>query len=108
VKNNGIPSASPASPVASEPAAPPRPDPEVVANAKRRTFNAEYKLGILAEADAARRAACGACCYLGNFLMPSTGCQIEGIHRCKERRSGSSVFNDQPMATRSLECSDFK
>ena len=31
----------------------PRPDPEVVANAKRRTFTAEYKLRILAEADAA-------------------------------------------------------
>ena len=79
MKNNGISSASPASPtvlptaakrreaerseadrsaavgktVASEPPTPPRPDPEVVANAKRRTFNAEYKLGILAEADAA-------------------------------------------------------
>lgn len=31
----------------------PRPDPEVVANAKRRTFTGEYKLRILAEADAA-------------------------------------------------------
>ena len=30
-----------------------RPDPEVVADAKRRTFTAEYKLRILAEADAA-------------------------------------------------------
>ena len=36
-----------------EPPAPPRPDPEVVANAKRRTFTAEYKQGILAEADTA-------------------------------------------------------
>ena len=33
--------------------APPRPDPEVVAHAKRRSFTAEYKLRILAEADAA-------------------------------------------------------
>lgn len=33
--------------------APPRPDPEVVANAKRRSFTAEYKQRILAEADAA-------------------------------------------------------
>jgi transposase len=33
--------------------APPRPDPEVVANARRRTFTAEYKQRILAEADAA-------------------------------------------------------
>ena len=39
--------------VASELPAPPRPDPEVVANAKRRIFTAEYKLGILAGADAA-------------------------------------------------------
>jgi transposase-like protein len=38
--------------VAPEPSAR-RPDPEVVANAKRRTFTAEYKLRILAEADAA-------------------------------------------------------
>jgi transposase-like protein len=79
MKNNGTSSASPASPPvlpaaaqrreaerseadrsaavgktgASEAPAPPRLDPEVVANAKRRTFNAEYKLGILAEADAA-------------------------------------------------------
>ena len=39
--------------VAPEPPAPPRPDPEVVADAKRRTFTAEYKQRILAEADAA-------------------------------------------------------
>jgi transposase-like protein len=32
---------------------PPRPNPEVVIDAKRRTFTAEYKLRILAEADAA-------------------------------------------------------
>ena len=32
---------------------PPRPNPEVVADAKRRTFTAEYKQRILAEADAA-------------------------------------------------------
>ena len=34
-------------------AAPPRPDPEVVATAKRRSFTADYKQRILAEADAA-------------------------------------------------------
>ena len=39
--------------VAPEPPAPPRPDPEVVADAKRRTFTAEYKQRILTEADAA-------------------------------------------------------
>ena len=39
--------------VATEPATPPRPDPEVVADAKRRTFTADYKQRILAEADAA-------------------------------------------------------
>ena len=39
--------------VAPQPPNPPRPDPEVVADAKRRTFSAEYKLRILAEADAA-------------------------------------------------------
>ena len=38
--------------VAPEPPAQPRPDPEVVADAKRRTFTAEYKQRILAEADA--------------------------------------------------------
>jgi len=38
--------------VAAQSPAPPRPDPEVVAGAKRRTFTAEYKLRILAEADA--------------------------------------------------------
>jgi len=75
VKNKGISSASPtvwataerreaerseaarsvaaAQTVAPEAPAPPRPDPEVVAGAKRRTFTAEYKLRILAEADAA-------------------------------------------------------
>src|SRR5690348_658064 len=76
VKNNGISSASPTVlPAAAErreaerseadrsaaagktvtplPPAPPRPDPEVVAHAKRRTFTAAYKLGILAQADAA-------------------------------------------------------
>jgi transposase-like protein len=39
--------------VAPEAPALPRPDPEVFASAKRRTFTAEYKLRILAEADAA-------------------------------------------------------
>ena len=39
--------------VAPDPPFQPRPDPEVVASAKRRTFPAEYKLRILAEADAA-------------------------------------------------------
>jgi len=72
VKNNGISSASPTALPAAErreaerseadrsaaagkavAPAPPRPDPEVVANAKRRSFTAEYKLRILAEADAA-------------------------------------------------------
>ena len=75
MKNNGISSASPTvlpaaerreaersedarsvaagRTVAPEPAAPSRPDPEVVAEAKRRAFTAEYKQRILAEADAA-------------------------------------------------------
>ena len=75
MKNNGLAAASPTALPAAErreaerseadwsaaagktvaPEAPalPRPDPEVVANAKRRTFTAEYKLRILAEADAA-------------------------------------------------------
>lgn len=39
--------------VAPEPPAQRRPDPEVVADAKRRTFTAAYKQRILAEADAA-------------------------------------------------------
>jgi transposase len=39
--------------VAPEPPAPTPPNPEVVPIAKRRAFTAEYKLGILAEADAA-------------------------------------------------------
>ena len=74
MRNNGISSASPTVLPAAErreaerseadrsaaagrtvaplPAAP-QPDPEVVANARRRTFTAEYKLRILAEADAA-------------------------------------------------------
>jgi transposase len=75
VKNNGLAAASPTAlpaaerreaerseaarsvaagkTVAPQPPTPPRPDPEVVASAKRRTFTAEYKLRILAEADAA-------------------------------------------------------
>ena len=39
--------------VAPQPPAPARPDPEVVVDAKRRSFTAEYKLRILAAADAA-------------------------------------------------------
>jgi transposase len=39
--------------VAAEPPVPPRPDPEVVVDAKRRTFTAEYKQRILTEADVA-------------------------------------------------------
>jgi transposase-like protein len=39
--------------VADPPAVPPRPNPEVFIDAKRRTFSAEYKQLILEEADAA-------------------------------------------------------
>jgi len=46
--------------VASEPPGPPGPDPEVVAGARRRTFTAEYKQRVLAEADAAQPGAIGA------------------------------------------------
>ena len=48
--------------VAPLPPSPARPDPEVVADAKRRTFTAEYKLRILAELDsvAAQPGAVGA------------------------------------------------
>jgi len=75
VKNNGLAAASPTAlpaaerreaerseadrsaavgkTVATSPGAPPRPNPEVVADAKRRSFAAEYKQRILAEADAA-------------------------------------------------------
>ncbi len=37
---------------------PARPNPEVVADARRRVFTAEYKMRILAEADSARNVAC--------------------------------------------------
>ena len=46
MKNNGISRAASGGPL-------PRPNPEVVADTKRRTFTAEYKLRIVAEADAA-------------------------------------------------------
>ena len=46
-------STAPGKTVAPQPPSPPRPDPEVVVEAKRRRFTAEYKLRILAEADAA-------------------------------------------------------
>ena len=39
--------------VAPEPPAPPRPNPEVVADARRRSFTGEYKQRILAEIDSA-------------------------------------------------------
>src|ERR1035437_6990565 len=39
---------------AADPGAVPRPDPQVVAKAKRRIFTAEYKQRILAEADKAK------------------------------------------------------
>ena len=48
----------PAKPAAG-PVARPRPNPEVVVDAKRRTFTAEYKLRILAEADIAKKSAGG-------------------------------------------------
>ena len=38
-----------------------RPDPEVVAKPKRRTYTAEYKLGILQEAEAAAATREGGC-----------------------------------------------
>ena len=46
-------SAAAAKAVAAAPTVPPWSNPEVVANAKRRTFTAEYKRRILSEADAA-------------------------------------------------------
>lgn len=54
VKNNGVSSVSPTVlPAAAQAATAARPDPEVVATPRRRTFTAEYKQRILAEADAA-------------------------------------------------------
>ena len=75
MKNNGISSTSPTVLLAAErrederseasrstvagntvaplPPAPPRPNPEVVADARRRSFTGEYKQRILAEADSA-------------------------------------------------------
>ena len=50
MKIKGISSASPAAP---ELPAPPQPDREAVAGAKRRAFTAAYKQRILAEADVA-------------------------------------------------------
>ena len=47
-------SGEPAKIVADPAAKPPRPDPEVVADAKRRTFTAEYKLRIIKAAEAAK------------------------------------------------------
>jgi transposase-like protein len=44
---------APAETGATSPPTPPRPNPEVVADARRRTFTAEYKQRILAAADAA-------------------------------------------------------
>jgi len=40
--------------IVAKPLATPRPDPEVVADAKRRTFTADYKLRILREAEVAK------------------------------------------------------
>ena len=75
MKNNGISSASPTvlpaaerredersetdrstaagKTVAPQPPSPPRPNPEVVADARRRSFTGEYKQRILAELDSA-------------------------------------------------------
>lgn len=47
-------SGEPAKIVAEPAAGPPRPNPEVVADARRRTFTAEYKLRIIKAADAAK------------------------------------------------------
>jgi transposase-like protein len=47
-------SAAPAQTVADSPAPTPAPNAEVVADAKRRAFTLEYKMRILADADAAR------------------------------------------------------
>lgn len=47
-------SAAAAKNVANPPAPAPPPDPEVVADARRRVFTLDYKLRILAEADAAK------------------------------------------------------
>ena len=52
MNSNGTSSLSPKA-VAAAPTVPPQPNPEVVADAKRRTFTAEYKLRILSQADAA-------------------------------------------------------
>ena len=53
MKINGIASSSPAGKTAhTEPPPPSRPNPEVVADAQRRTFTVAHKQRILAEADA--------------------------------------------------------
>ena len=58
-----------------------RPDPEVVAKAKRRSFTGEYKQRILAEADQAKAESGG----IGALLRPSSvrSVQEQGIRRLK-------------------------
>ena len=98
MKNNGISPASPAvlpaserraderseadrstaagKTVAPQPPDAPRPEPEVVADAKRRAFTAEYQQRILAEADAAatQPGAIGAAVELGSDLHAEKWC----------------------------------
>ena len=52
-----------------------RPDPEVVAKPKRRTYTAEYKLGILqeAEAAAATRGGIGVLLPPGRLVLVAAG-----------------------------------
>jgi len=81
--------------VASTPPAPPRPDPQVVTNAKRRAFTAEYKLGILAEADAAtaQPGAIGALLRRGTPRYRPRHCpEREGIRRRQILRAVQDGF----------------
>jgi transposase-like protein len=70
--------------VAPELPASPRPDPEVVVDTKRRTFTAEYKQRILAEADAAVAQAGG----IGALLRREGLCSSHLVTWRRERQAG--------------------
>ena len=66
------------------PTAPPRPDSEVVAGAKRRTFAAQYKLRIPAEPDAAATQPVAT----GAWLRPESLYSSHPVNWRRERQTG--------------------
>jgi transposase-like protein len=88
---------------------PARPDPEVLAKARRRQFSAEYKLGIVREADGCRNTGdVGALLrreglYSSHLVTWRRQCRHGALRGLKDSKRGPKAKEQNPLARKVAE-----